>query len=246
MMPPPRASPLRKAGYLALILGAIMVVCGCGAHGHTAMSPAAIPDSINSILMVSSRWGVARGCPVEEPYVLTAAHVIDPAPFAQDVPLYPIRWSDDQGHEGRLKPLWVEADADIAVMEFVGDTRPRWRFPIGVRRPAVGDEVFVLGYQRKKRDRAFWPDVVQTTVVQVGSGMLIVKDSAGPGSSGSCTVRRTDADGSVLELVAIASGWYGIGTSRLDSAEVGSAAGVWGDWIKPRLDARRESSRSQQ
>ena len=188
--PPPRASPLRKAGLALIVLGAILAMCGCAAR---SVSPAATDPKLatRGVLELFTRFGFGHGCPITTPqgqYILTAAHMIDPSPLDKDAPLIWARWSDAEGNEGRAKPVAVEVSADLGVLAFIGDVRPAHLYELAKTKPVAGETLWTVGYDMSSQAQALSRRPVAIQFIRTVAGHLVARDSARRGSSGSCVV----------------------------------------------------------
>lgn len=209
--------------WLALaVVGAAST--GCAAAGKGAISPipakALAPDTTH-VMAVFGRFATAHACPVSADLVLTNAHVVDPAPDSDVVPLQWQRWSDDAGNSGWLKPIGTLQGSDLAGMR-PSEPLKTW-YERAEESPREGDRLWLVQYSWNSEDEAYKSDVLAVKVVRVVAGSVIYKPGVKPGSSGSCVL---DANG---HLVAINAWAKAVGS--MGEKEVGIGVGVWGSWI---------------
>lgn len=170
---------------------------------------AAAPD-LGGVLALIGKTSMAQACPVAPDKAYTNAHVAVDAPFI---------WSSG-GHQGLLgAPTTTILDKfrDLAVVAPYRSVFPRW-YAISQAQPQVGDRVFFVGFDFRKKGDAFAPRVFEAKVIRLVNGHLIYSPSGVPGTSGSCVLNERG------EVVAINAG----GRETEDKAQIGVAVGVWG------------------
>lgn len=197
---------------------------GCASVQGKAVSNDLEP--VNDVVRLIGRFNMGHACPVVlsdgTRYLLTAAHVMDPAPFEKDVPLYPARYSDGRGHEGKVMPLASDASSDLAVY-VAPDVLGNW-YRVASTAPKPGDEVKVLGYKWDTRQSILAERTFTAKVTRVVAGHIVLDEDTKPGSSGSCVINSSK------EAVGILV--WGIGADYGPGS--GVAVGIWGNWAVPK------------
>jgi hypothetical protein len=162
----------------------------------TPSSPA--PDSPPvDVRKVIRLWGhsvIGHGCPVSSSEALTAAHVAGVSVesfFGREHHGEPLVWSDGFGGGGVATEVSYSRARDVARVKAVTGKFAYW-FEVSARPPAVGETVYLAGYDY---DGAFRQKLVEARVLDVfGSHVTYDKSGLG-GSSGSCVFL---ADGTVV------------------------------------------------
>ena len=201
-----------RIAVAALILVLLM---GCAHVGVQRQEPTA-PD-MDAILRVIGRFSTAHACPVSADLALTSAHVTDVRPFDRMMPAFPAAWSDGAGRDGWLTPLRVEIARDLALMQ---SDRPfaRW-YVVAAVGPAVGDRLWTLGYDWRRRPTMYGPRLHDVRVLRVVARTVVFEPEIQPGASGACVLNVAG------EVVAV-----NVAVHRAeDERSVGVAVGVWGE-----------------
>lgn len=171
---------------------------------------------MTGVLRMTTRYGLAHGCPVSATLALTAGHVLDPRPFDPTVPMIGAQWTTPFGGKGLAHPLGVSTFRDLA--KIAGEFTV-W-FPIAKTAPEPGLPVYALGYDYRDPKRAFASVTYKLEVARLVGGLVVMKDAdPRPGSSGGCVVNAAG------ELVGIIDG----GWSMDNLGRVITAVGVWGE-----------------
>jgi len=225
---------VKDSGIGSVVLGRIFdlsrsaalgACISAGLLGHAMPASAAVKPDMSSVLRLSGRFGLAHGCPISADLAITAAHVIDHAPFS-DTPLFPEMWSDGNGHIGVAEGFSVDNFRDL------GRLRPRnvkfasW-YSVATNAPLPGDKVFMLGYDYGSRSDAFADKLYELKVLRVIGGVIVMDNSSKPGSSGGCVLN------SAGEAIGVVAWSHEVGHGE----DVGFATGIWGDLLsisKPR------------
>lgn len=181
--------------------------------------PSPYPDAGIVRVMARGDGGQSFGhaCPVTPTLLLTARHVGARGP---------VTWDDLSGNSGRAETLRQDDARDISVLK-VTQGRVGVTFAIATKPPAVGEQLYVVGYDNAA-DNPLKPKVVAVKVLGVMAGHVFFKRSPGPGSSGSCVLNAQ------REVVTINS-------SFAEATGMGVGVGVWGPWAIS-LEEKSEAS----
>lgn len=195
----------------------LAVLCGsCCLRTAQVSIPETLPD-MSAVMAVTGRFGWAEACPVGPTTVLTSAHVIDLRPFDNDVPLVPLRWEDQDGHAGMLKPAGVFAERDLAIMTPSEGQLQHW-FIIAEHAPSNGEPLWFVGWDYRK-NKGLSPRVWRANLLRIRAGTLVYSEPGEPGSSGSCIL---NAEGRVVGIVR---GW----ASMHNDGRVGTGVAIYGE-----------------
>lgn len=183
--------------------------------GSVEVAPAT-PDLSGVIAMVGLMT-LAHGCPIAPDEALTNVHV---AGIDFDKDAKPYMW-EARGVIGLLggRDLTKRNKfRDLAHVRPYKSEFPMF-YPIASKAPEVGEKVWFLGYDWRKRRDAFSPRTFSAEVIRVRAGHLVFYRPGVAGSSGSCVV---NAQG---EAVAVNQGGHPIDDGL--SEGVGFAVGIW-------------------
>lgn len=197
-----------------LLLGAVMTTVACVAG--MVMAEEQVPD-LTAVLRVVGRFTAAHACPIAADRALTASHVTDLRPFDHEVPLWPYRF-EGGGTEGVAVPHGVAASADLGMLK---PEQPftRW-YAIAERAPAVGERVWMLAYDWRRKKAAYGDQVISGKVTRIVAGHIIMDEAVPSGASGSC----------VLNAAAEVVGILVWGQKTDDLGEASIAVAVFGPW----------------
>lgn len=177
------------------------------------------PPSLDHVVRLVGRYGIAHACPIAPTTALTNAHVVDLRPFDPSVPLYPHRFETVDGQQiGLAVAERVSQGEDLALIQL---SREVPYYPIATNAPEKGDTLYWAGYDWSKRKRFGDSLLMQGRVVNLIAGSIVIDTETMSGSSGGCVL---NADGEVVGVVA----W---GLSDESGGEVTIAVGVWGPWF---------------
>jgi V8-like Glu-specific endopeptidase len=205
--------PKIKFSFLFTLM-AVMLGTTAGISGDTEID-------MDGVLHLVGRHSVGHACPVAPHFALTAAHVTDPRWFDSDFNLIPYRFDNDRGDYGLAIPRGVMGEVDLGWVEVTPN--PVEPYAVAEHAPAIGDKVYWIGYNIRKRKQAFETERYESEVQLVRAGHIFTKDSPQPGASGGCVF---NASGEVVGIVV--AGW-GIGNPY--KTNIGEAVGVWGEWM---------------
>lgn len=155
---------------------------------------------------VPTMWApksIGHGCPISPTRALTAKHVaVDNE--GENVPLM---WADGFGHSGIAVRIGVPTFRDVVVVERAFGHDFSYIFKISSVPAAVGEEVYIAAYdfENNLEQRLHTAKIIRNR-----GGALIYTPSAGPGSSGSCVLRK---DGTVIGINSAEIGTTGLGVS---------------------------------
>jgi V8-like Glu-specific endopeptidase len=179
------------------------------------LAAAPLPPPTAAIVSVIGRFGMAQACPVAANLAITNAHVVDPFPTNAGMPLMGLRWDG-----GLVRPLTASSFEDLALLTPMGEPFPSW-YPLAAETPAVGEELWWVGYDWGKRSRALTRRTFRGDVVAVVAGTISINAETPSGSSGSCVL---NARGEVVAIIA----W---GREMDNSEHAAFAISVWGRWF---------------
>lgn len=207
-----------------------LVLTGCSACATAPAIPvcpecpperARVEPDVTRMATLVGIDGLAHACPVEivgdKTLMLTARHVAvsrtasllaEPGPSA-----YAVRIGDAFGF---ATPVLHSDILDIGVMvaDFASPLAP---YRIATERPKVGDSVWLVDFDRRKK-QAFQDKGVEATVVTVLPGHILLDDFGQPGASGGCVLNRKE------EVVGIYVAY--IDLTDLKSGTAGSIVGM--------------------
>ena len=199
---------------LSTLSTACSLACAVRSAPKTAEPPA--PDT-SKILKVVGRWTTASGCPVAPNRAFTAAHVIDPRPFEQYPGYVPVIFQ--QGARTGLMAVWkkptmtldekgiptlgyetqVSMARDLATLT---TEVPMEFYPIATTVPALGDPLWISGWDWRDRKRAMADRVWKVTLVRIVAGKMGFDPAGAPATSGSCILNAAG------EVVGVYVGGY--------------------------------------
>ncbi len=171
--------------------------------------PSATPPP--SLLRVSGRLALAHACVVDG-LILTAAHVVDPAPLSREVPLFPLRHAN--GGFAVKRFFW---DADLVVLGGEGT----FQSSLAAESLSVGEPVWWLTPLWKKRKEIGGYRVQRARVTRFWGGVFFTDQDTEGGSSGGCVWNAKDE---VVGVVTFAK-W------TEDSRESAAMTSVFGHWM---------------
>lgn len=207
---------MRIPAHLAMVvITATVAACATAparpaAVAQTAPSPRPNTDAV---LRLVGRFGAAHACPISDRLALTSAHVAQTDAWQA----YPLKFSDGAGHEGELSLRAAEWSRDLALMESSVPLE-RW-YPIAAEAPKVGERLYALGFDMRRRRDALGPRLFELSLLRVVARNLVAEPTITQGTSGSCVLNSAGA------VVAVIS--WSLPTEDLDSAAV--AVGVYGE-----------------
>lgn len=175
----------------------------------------AAPPPTAAIVSVIGRFGMAQACPVAADLAITNAHVVDPFPTQGNMPLVGLRWNG-----GIVRPLGASSTEDLALLTPTSDLFPSW-YPLATEAPAIGEELWWVGYDWRGRSRVLTRRTFRGEVVAVVAGTISLNIETPGGSSGSCVL---NARGEVVAIIA----W---GKDMDNSERAAFAVSVWGRWF---------------
>jgi len=226
-------------GIVVVALSSLAIVgCNSCATKGKINSVAPAPDTSRMIRVVG-RWSTASACPIGPRLALTAAHVVDPRPFDNNVGYSPMAFQ--QGDViGTFnvatipKPTPKNPDAveylvsrsrDLAYVN--SNVALKGWYPRAEKAPAPGEYVYFYGLDWRSKSAAFAERVFRAKVIRSVAGILVYEPAGEPGTSGSCVLNEK------AEVVAVNTGGVYVGNSRslggllLPGDEVGIGVGVW-------------------
>lgn len=201
--------------YLAaLVLLAVPVAAPTPAEAEEKPKP---PAETAQVLAMMGRFTSGHGCPVTPTLALTASHMTDVTPFGFRTTPAAYRWSMLNA-EGSVEPIGKVSSADLGVVE-TDVPFPAWN-KAAIAAPAVGDYLWLVGYDWDNKEKGYAAEVIRVRVTRVVAGHVIYHPAGKPGSSGSCVWNQ---DG---QVVAINVWGQDVGTD-----EVGIGVGIWRPWF---------------
>lgn len=176
-------------------------------------------DPTAFVVGVSGKGGLGHACPISPTLALTAGHVvykeINTSLGIEEKVIFVV-WESKDGEHGRLSPRGTWSNRDLAMV--VTDIPFPGFYVPSPNRPKVGDAVYLVGYDHKRRlERR----VVRAKITSLYAGLIIYDDTPGPGSSGSCVVNEA---GQLL-------GVNFAGGEDEHGRRTGIATSVYGTWL---------------
>lgn len=204
-------------------LACLLLLTGCAtarppqATGLVTVAPPA-PD-LTGVLALVGKDAFAHACPIAADLALTNGHVVDGISLIGERPIHPLMWES----RGVLGVLGGEGLTERNPFRDLAFVRPsEGEFPkfyvVAKEPPAVGERVWFLGYDFRKRKAVLAPRVFDAEVVRVRVGHIAFYRAGVKGSSGSCVLNARD------EVVAVNQALI----QTEDDAELsGIGVGVW-------------------
>lgn len=210
-----------RAALVAAGLAALAsTACALRARPPEAVPPAPPSGYVPTYLITSQ--GIASACPIAAGMLLTSAHVVvDRSSGPEERLLTEVIWGQPAlgaGAAGRAAVRRRDAARDLAVLEAT-EGLPVW-FDPSPDPPEPGETVVIAGYNLSRR---LEPLVIETRVVRLLPGHLLLASPGQPGFSGSCVLAARGVVG-VFQ-------WALVGGPG--QPPVGIASSTWGGW-RPR------------
>lgn len=183
---------------------------------HTAASTV---ENRYSFSMRVGRGGIGHGCAVNG-LTITAAHMVDRREkhnFSAPPRMY-FRYEFEGGQVGRGFSVQHSRNADLAIVSI--DKDPPYGYATLAPKPKIGDKVTWFEYDFRKNKNIMKKRSRKSKIIQIISGLVLLKDKASGGASGGCVFNE---NGHVIGLVT-----FTIKTE--DNKRATGITGLWGDW----------------
>lgn len=195
------------------------VLLGCCLVPAAPVAVASEPDApdLSKVVAVVGQSSVAHACPIGPELLLTAAHVVqDKGLVGAEAKAYRAENAEWAGF------VDAEMASDYEDAGFLrADTRlPSW-YEFALAPPKVGERLWWVGYDWRKREQAFQRRVFSGRVVTLVAGNIVFDTETPNGSSGSCVL---NAAGQVVGVIS----W---GKSMEDTKDAAVAVGMWPPWF---------------
>ena len=183
--------------------------------------------NMDDVIQVVGKYATGHACPLSPDTALTAAHIVDIRWMDPDFNLVATRISNRNGKEGVMLPAGVNSEVDLGWVKIGPGEWPFYE--IAETAPAIGEKIYWVEYNLKKKKKAFQPHSREAKVINNVAGHLFTDGAPTGGASGGCAF---NADGKVVAIVV--AGWN-IGSVR--NTNVGMFSSIYGYWLPELPDA---------
>ena len=179
----------------------------------SSTSPGKVPD-LSGAIQLMGKDSMAHACPVGPEKAFTAAHVSN-----EDGTASFYRWQQGEA-SGVTSGAQSLNSSDLGLLQpKEGRGFPKW-YEISQKGPALGEKLWIRGYDFRSGGRAFQPRDWEVHVTRLVAGHIIFDPPVTKGTSGSCIL---DQSGKVVGVVSATAT-----LANLD--DIGIGVGIWGEW----------------
>ena len=173
------------------------------------------PSMAGVVNLIGRESDSAHGCAISPTVVVTNMHVT--GENGENV----YRYSTNEGQEGILAPSMVVLSADLATLTPKAGGPLKTLARVAANAPAVGSELFWVGYDWDTRPGMFARTNHHGKVSRVVAGLIVIDAETPAGTSGGCVINSA---GETVGVIA----WGRRGEQ--DHKEATIAVGIYGDW----------------